>query len=173
MLRHLVVVTVALATALGAAQQMMKVSAARAAAAQPIAVASAATGPASEPDGPIAAQVSKSADGHYWAEAEMDGRWVHCMIDTGASYVALTRTDAQRLGIDLQALTYDVPVTTANGTAHAARVQLSYVSVAGARVEQVSAMVVNDGLSTSLLGMSYLGRLSRFEATPTALILRP
>ena len=36
-----------------------------------------------------------------------------------------------------------------------------------------SAMVVRQGLSTSLLGMSYLGRLSRFEATPEALILHP
>jgi aspartyl protease family protein len=34
-------------------------------------------------------------------------------------------------------------------------------------------MVVQQGLATSLLGMSYLGRLSRFEATPGALILRP
>jgi aspartyl protease family protein len=34
-------------------------------------------------------------------------------------------------------------------------------------------MVVKDGLSQSLLGMSYLGRLSSFQATPTALILHP
>jgi aspartyl protease family protein len=40
-------------------------------------------------------------------------------------------------------------------------------------VEKVPAVVVHDGLTASLLGMSYLGRLSRFEATPTALILRP
>ena len=62
-------------------------------------------------------------------------------------------------------------MTTANGRTHAARIQLDYVAVSGARVEQVPAMVIADGLSTSLLGMSYLGRLSRFEATPTSLIL--
>jgi aspartyl protease family protein len=37
----------------------------------------------------------------------------------------------------------------------------------------VDAMVVAQGLPASLLGMSYLGRLSRLEATPQALILRP
>ena len=40
----------------------------------------------------------------------------------------------------------------------------------GARVE---ALVVEQGLQYSLLGMSYLGRLSAFEATPSGLTLRP
>ena len=66
-----------------------------------------------------------------------------------------------------------VPVRTASGEARAAPVKLDYVSIAGARIDSVDALVVRDGLETSLLGMSYLGRLSRFEATPEGLILRP
>ncbi len=122
---------------------------------------------------PAPAQVSKAADGHYWAEAEVDGRWIRFLVDTGASSVALRPADAQRLGIDLDSLTYDRPVKTANGDTTAAAVTLAHLSVAGARVNDVQALVVRDGLSTSLLGMTYLGRLSRFEATQTALILRP
>ena len=60
-----------------------------------------------------------------------------------------------------------------SGLARAAPVQLASVSVAGTRVEAVEALVVEDGLSYSLLGMSYLGRLSGFEATPRGLTLRP
>ena len=67
---------------------------------------------------------------------------------------------------------YDVAVSTANGATRAARVDLLTISVAGARVDHVAAMVVKDGLSSSLLGMTYLGRLSRFEATPTSLVLQ-
>jgi aspartyl protease family protein len=52
-------------------------------------------------------------------------------------------------------------------------VELDYISVAGARVEHVPALVLEEGLETSLLGMTYLGRLSKFEATQSALILRP
>jgi aspartyl protease family protein len=44
--------------------------------------------------------------------------------------------------------------------------------VAGAQVSDVEALVVEKGLETSLLGMSYLGRLSSFQATPRALVLR-
>lgn len=120
-----------------------------------------------------AASITKSRDGHFWAEAAVDGKQVRFLVDTGATTVALTGPDAQRLGLDLDTLDYDRPVTTASGTIRAAMVELDYVSVAGARVEKVQALVLREGLSASLLGMSYLGRLSRFEATPTALILRP
>ena len=141
----------------------------RASIATPVAVAAPPTPQAS---------VSKAADGHFWAEAQVDGAGatpgrVKFLVDTGATIVALTEADALRLGLDPLSLDYQVEVRTASGETRAARVRLKSVSVAGARVEDVEAVVVRDGLDDSLLGMSYLGRLSRFEATQSALILRP
>lgn len=120
-----------------------------------------------------AASIAKAADGHYWAQASVNGTAVKFLVDTGASTVALTTTDAQRLGFDPGHLNYNYKVMTANGEAHAAAVKLASVSVAGAHVADVDALVLDKGLDTSLLGMTYLGRLSRFEATKTSLILRP
>ena len=125
------------------------------------------------PAGSQAAEIAKSPDGHYWAEASVSGHEVRFLVDTGASAVALTPEDAQRLGIDPATLTYAYTVTTASGHARAARVQLASVAVAGAEVDNVDAFVIQDGLEHSLLGMTYLGRLSQFEATKNALILRP
>ena len=119
-----------------------------------------------------AAQIVKGADGHFWAEAKVDGRAVRFLIDTGATAVALSQTDAKRLGIDTKGLDYSYKVMTASGQTRAAKVQLASVAVAGARVRDVDALVIENGLETSLLGMSYLGRLSSFQATPRALILR-
>jgi len=121
----------------------------------------------------IPASISKAADGHYWAEADVNGRAVRFLVDTGASAVALTSEDAQRLGIDPSTLDYRFSVVTASGEARAAHVNLASISVAGARVDNVDAFVIDHGLQTSLLGMTYLGRLSAFEATPQSLILRP
>ena len=120
-----------------------------------------------------AAQISKAADGHYWAEALVNGARVRFLVDTGATAVALTAEDAQRLGFDPKDLNYAYQVTTASGQTRAAQVKLASVSVAGAKVADVDALVIEHGLPASLLGMTYLGRLSRFEATPSALILRP
>ncbi|KIC55765.1 hypothetical protein RM53_15020 [Brevundimonas nasdae] len=119
------------------------------------------------------AQVVKGADGHYWAEANIDGKAVRVLVDTGASVVALTRADALRLGVDPQPEAFTGKVQTASGVVRAAPVQLKTISVAGARVDRVEALVVEQGLEYSLLGMSYLGRLSAFSATPAGLTLRP
>jgi aspartyl protease family protein len=130
-------------------------------------------GPQSSDSPADAAEIVKSADGHFWAEGAVNGARVRFLVDTGASAVALTPLDAKRLGLDTAALAYNVPVHTANGDSLAAHVKLRSVSVAGAQLSDVEAMVVRQGLGVSLLGMSYLGRLSRFEATPNVLILRP
>lgn len=119
------------------------------------------------------AQVVKGADGHYWAEASIDGKAVRVLVDTGASVVALTRADALRLGVDPEPEAFTGKVQTASGVVRAAPVQLKTISVAGARVDRVEALVVEQGLEYSLLGMSYLGRLSAFSATPAGLTLRP
>ena len=119
------------------------------------------------------AALVKASDGHFWANGQVDGAPVRFLVDTGASKVSLTLQDARRLGLDPSRLTYDQTVRTADGQSQAARVRLKSVSVNGARVADVDALVISEGLPASLLGMSYLGRLSRFEATRSSLVLDP
>jgi len=141
----------------------------RAAAAQSQAPsAQAEAGPASGP-----ATIAKSSDGHYWADGQVNGAAVRFLVDTGATAVALTPDDARRLGFTPANLTYGYRVVTAAGQARAASVKLASVTVAGARLENVDALVIEKGLDTSLLGMTYLGRLASFQATRQALILQP
>jgi aspartyl protease family protein len=116
--------------------------------------------------------IRKARDGHFWAEGRVNGAPVRFLVDTGASAVALTAGDARRLGLDPTRLSYGYRVNTANGPARAAAVKLAAVSVAGATLTDVDALVIEHGLDASLLGMSYLGRLSRIEATPSALVLQ-
>jgi aspartyl protease family protein len=52
-------------------------------------------------------------------------------------------------------------------------VKLASVTVAGARLDNVDALVIDKGLDASLLGMTYLGRLASFQATHDGLILQP
>ena len=121
---------------------------------------------------PPPAVIAKAADGHYWAQARMNGASVRVLVDTGATAVALTPADARRLGLEPGRLDYTRRIATAAGAVRAAPVVLDRVEVAGAPVEQVSALVVERGLSTSLLGMNYLGRLSGFSADQAGLTLR-
>ncbi|RAK66617.1 TIGR02281 family clan AA aspartic protease [Phenylobacterium kunshanense] len=122
---------------------------------------------------PGSGAVAKGPDGHFWADAEVNGRPVRFLVDTGATAVALTPRDAERLGIDVAALKPGYNVTTVGGSARASAVTLASVSVNGAKLENVQALVVSEGLDVSLLGMSYLGRLTRFEATRDTLRFEP
>ena len=117
--------------------------------------------------------VAKGADGHFWADARVNGEPVRFLVDTGATAVALTPADAQRLGFKPTDLKYGYNVTTATGSSRAAAVTLASVSINGARLDDVKALVIADGLDVSLLGMSYLGRLTRFEATRDTLRFEP
>lgn len=123
--------------------------------------------------GPRPAVIVRAADGHFWAEGEAGGAAVRFLVDTGATSVALTRADAARLGLTPGPEAFTQTVTTAAGPVRAAPVRLEALAVGPARLEDVHALVVEDGLHASLLGMSYLGRLQRIEATPRTLILRP
>lgn len=111
-------------------------------------------------------------DGQFWADATVNSGYVRFLIDTGASAIALTKEDAQKAGLRLHELNYDVPIRTAGGRNMAARVTLKTVSVGSITLRNIEALVVPEGLETSLLGMTYLGQLQRVEATPSALLLR-
>ena len=115
--------------------------------------------------------IAKASDGHYWATAQVEGHPLRVLVDTGATAVALTADDARSLGLAPERLAYTRRLSTASGAVRAAPVTLDAVEVGGARVEHVSALVVDDGLSASLLGMSYLGRLSGFSADRDGLTL--
>lgn len=114
-----------------------------------------------------------SADGHFYANATINGVPMRLLVDTGASSIALSAADARRVGFDPEALDYFLPVTTANGPALAARVTLDEVRLGSIAFGRIGASVMPPGaLDRSLLGMSFLERLSGFEIAGDRLILR-
>ena len=113
-----------------------------------------------------------SRTGQYHYKGRVNSGFVDFLADTGASSVALTLSDARKAGIRDSDLTYDVPISTAGGRNYAARVSLDRVALGGIILQDVDAFVVKEGLETSLLGMSWLGRLQEVKATPSALLLR-
>lgn len=111
--------------------------------------------------------------GHFEAPALVDGTHIDFVVDTGASVVSLSQTDARRLGIDLEALDYRVSVQTANGLTFAAPYRLSSITIGQVELYDVQAIVHRGpALPVSLLGMSFLSRLSSFEIDRNRLVLR-
>lgn len=116
--------------------------------------------------------IPKSRDGQFWTQARVNYGRINFLVDTGASMVALTKDDARKSGIRMHELEYTLPISTAGGLNHAARVELKSITIGGITMRDVEGIVVKEGLETSLLGMTFLGRLQKMEATQNALILR-
>jgi aspartyl protease family protein len=116
--------------------------------------------------------VPRNARGHFQVDARIDGRHLSFMVDTGASMIALTAEDAASLGIHPAQSDFTVMVSTANGTARAAPVELDSVEIEDITVRNVTAIVMPEGaLSDNLLGMSFLSRLHRWEFADGKLVL--
>lgn len=116
-------------------------------------------------------EVPRSPDGHYYLTLEINDVPVRFVIDTGASQMVLSRSDAERVGIDPETLGFFGSASTANGVVRTAPVILDRVSL-GQIIDRQMPAVVNGGeMRNSLLGMTYLGQFDRIEITGDELLL--
>lgn len=117
-------------------------------------------------------ELRAARDGHVYANAELNGRPVGVLVDTGATTVALTYEDAQRAGIHVSNTDFTALSQTANGTARFAPITIDRITIGNITVNNVRGAVAEPGrLHVTLLGMSFLGKLIRFEMRNGTLVL--
>jgi aspartyl protease family protein len=124
----------------------------------------------SEGSGDVTLRATDS--GHFETSAEINGRSVDVLVDTGATLVALTYEDAERAGLYLNSSDFNNSVSTANGTAKVAAVDIGSITVGNITVRNVKGAVAERGkLHRTLLGMTFLSRLN-VEMKKNVLVLR-
>lgn len=100
--------------------------------------------------------------GHYFVEASVNGATIRFLVDTGATVVSLSPEDARAAGVGGN-LTYSLRMSTAHGEARAARASLREVRLGQLSIEDVTAVVMEEDMPISLLGMSFLNRLNSYS----------
>jgi aspartyl protease family protein len=101
--------------------------------------------------------LSATSGGHFLTSGNINGRAVRFLVDTGATNVSLSETEAQRLGIDFAKGQRGL-ANTANGQVVAHRVSLGSVRVGDVTVYNVDATIVPAQMDMILLGNSFLSR---------------
>ena len=115
------------------------------------------------PRAPNSAMLKVGRDGHFSGHFLFNGQPLVGVVDTGATFVGLNEAVAVEVGIRVEDLVYDYTVATAAGDVQAARVNLASLRVGGVSLKDVDALVLrNNALPASLIGMSFLGRLSSY-----------
>ncbi|MDM0024615.1 retropepsin-like aspartic protease family protein [Variovorax saccharolyticus] len=97
--------------------------------------------------------------GHFMAQGAINGRTVNFMLDTGATTIAMSAADAQRIGLDFSK-GQPVRMNTANGVAQGYRVRLASVRVGDVEIYDVEAIVSQQPMPYVLLGNSFINRFS-------------
>jgi len=117
-------------------------------------------------------RIEAESNGHFVTEASINGSAVEVVVDTGATGVALSYEDAEAIGIRLSDADYTLFSETANGRARIALVKLDEIRIGDVVVEDVEAYVAEPGkLFGTLLGMSFLSRISRVDMRGRELVL--
>jgi aspartyl protease family protein len=108
--------------------------------------------------------------GHVTVDGVVNGATVRFLVDTGATFVALSMADAAAAGIGRGSLNFNAAMSTANGHARAAMVKLREVRLGQLSINDVNG-VVQENLLFSLLGMSFLKRVDSWEMRDGVLTL--
>ena len=121
----------------------------------------------------IETELRRGWDGHYRADAIVNGVGMRLMVDTGATMVLIPYEQAAAIGIDPNEIDFSVPVMTANGRSTVAQITIASIVVGNIVVRDVQAAVAQPGkLQTGLLGMSFLDRLGETSFQGNRLFLR-
>jgi aspartyl protease family protein len=107
--------------------------------------------------GPARIVLTADGQGHFMPTGQINGRAVQFMVDTGASQVVMSESDARRINLKFEQ-GQPVRVSTANGMATGYRVVLSSVRVGEVQVYEVAAIVLPQAMPYILLGNSFLTR---------------
>lgn len=107
--------------------------------------------------------LQRQRDGHFYADASVDGAQLHFLVDTGASIVALTGEDAGAIGLSWDESRLRPIGRGANGTVHGVPVRIERMEIGGTEARDVPAAIIPEGLDVSLLGQSFLSKINSVE----------
>lgn len=97
--------------------------------------------------------------GHFSATGSINGKQVNFLVDTGATSVALSQSEANRIGLDWKRGRPGLS-QTANGTVPVHAVNLTSVRVGDVEIANVAAVVLPSDMPMVLLGNSFLNRFT-------------
>ncbi|HKX41554.1 MAG TPA: retropepsin-like aspartic protease [Burkholderiaceae bacterium] len=128
-------------------------------------------GGADAPGGGSTIVLSADAAGHFWAQGTINGKSVRLLVDTGATNVAMSQSEADRLGIAYRDAQRGLS-NTANGQVVSYRVPLTSVQVGDVAVYNVAASIVPVTMDYVLLGNSFLTRFQMKRENDTLTLVK-
>jgi len=118
-------------------------------------------------------KIRQSPDGHYWADAEVNGMPVRFLIDSGATTTAMALKTAQAANVDINEGGFPTYLSTANGTVEAQRGTIGTLKVGPMTAVDLPVVVAEAFGDSNVLGMNFLSQMKSWRVEGREMILEP
>ncbi|WP_373487108.1 TIGR02281 family clan AA aspartic protease [Blastomonas sp.] len=115
----------------------------------------------------------KNSDGHFWVDASVNGQSVRFMVDSGATFTALSAASAQRANVARDDFSMKMMINTANGTIAADRGTVADMRVGSLQMSDHAVVIADAFGDTNVLGMNFLSELQGWRVEGDTMILTP
>jgi aspartyl protease family protein len=120
-----------------------------------------------------AVTIRMQEDGHFWADASVNGRPMRFLIDSGASVTAMSRDAADSLGLPPDPMNRQVVMETANGSVTADRSVIAAMTLGSIQATDLPVVVSPSFGEVNVLGMNFLNKLKSWRVENGEMILEP
>lgn len=118
-------------------------------------------------------RIRMAADGHFWADATINGVRRRMLIDSGATITAISESTARAAGVEGSAGPVPVVLKTANGLAPARAASVDELRLGNILARDLKVVVSPAFGDMEVIGMNLLSKLASWRVEGRNLILVP
>jgi aspartyl protease family protein len=116
-------------------------------------------------------RIRQAPDGHFWVDAELNGRNVRFLVDSGATTTSISRDTAEDAGITPSS-GFGAMVQTANGVVMVERGRASSLKIGPIERHDVAVHISSAFGDLNVIGMNFLSTLSSWGVEGHSLVMR-
>jgi aspartyl protease family protein len=118
-------------------------------------------------------RIPVAADGHYWVEGTINGSPARFLIDSGATFTALSDSTARAAGLNYDVAAPGLVMNTANGKVEARQSNIAKLSIGPISVNDLPVVVSPAFGEMNVIGVNMLSRLKSWGVQDGAMVLTP
>lgn len=116
--------------------------------------------------------LTRSQNGHFYADLNVDGQTIHFLVDTGTSSIALSAADARKLGYSWTEQELKPVGRGVSGPVNGKFVKLHRMQLGNKEAWDMEAAIIPHGLEVSLLGQTFLEKIGSVSINGDQMVLR-
>lgn len=118
-------------------------------------------------------RLSKREDGHFWANATINGKQVSLLVDSGATVTSISAETARAAGVAVDTNSLPAVVETANGIVEAKRGTINSFAIGPIERQALPVFISSSFGDTNVIGMNFLSTLNGWKVEGDVMILTP